>query len=180
MFANSLYTFSCIKTISEHSDGVNCVIYAKRYEYKTIITASKDSTLKIFRLNYKKNKSLYTCVGHEGEVLTAAYMSKCDKNLVISGGIDNTLRVWSVDKGKLFNTFDFGYSAGLTNLYYFPDDANKIISSTANDSLITFWTFHYNKELELELEKQEKEEKEERERNKNKTKTTKVELQMEL
>jgi len=141
----NLNTRKCIETLSEHTDAVNCIAYCKRYEQKTIVTASKDSTLKIFRLNYNNNKSLYTLTGHIGEVISVLYLYRCDKNLLISGGIDNTLRVWSVDKGKLFNTFDIGYNLGVSGLYYFPDDNNKFITTTS-DGVFSWFTCFYNKD----------------------------------
>ena len=94
-------TWSAKYTLRSHFDGVRALGFHP--SEPVLITASEDQTLKLWNLQKtipaKKSAALdvepvYTFRAHTGPVLSLAIASSGD--LCFSGGIDNTIRVWSM------------------------------------------------------------------------------------
>ncbi|EGC32883.1 hypothetical protein DICPUDRAFT_155132 [Dictyostelium purpureum] len=91
----------CISTLQSHSGSVNSIIIYGKLENdgttapKKFLTASSDSTLKVWDSNYVES---YHCLeGHTDEVVS---VSKFINNFVLSASFDGTVRLWDVDGGK--------------------------------------------------------------------------------
>ena len=108
-------TWSAKYTLRSHFDGVRALGFHPTEP--VLITASEDQTLKLWNLQKtvpaKKSAALdvepvYTFRAHTGPVLSLAIASSGD--LVFSGGIDSTIRVWNmpspgVDPYDCYGTF---------------------------------------------------------------------------
>lgn len=77
---------------------------------------------------------LYTMEGHTGNVLTVAFSP--DGNLVASGSVDNTMRLWRVNQGTLLRTMQ-GHPFPILTLAFAPNGATLATGST--DGLIRLW-----------------------------------------
>lgn len=93
--------------LNGHSSGVNCLTSAGAY----MASGSDDGSIVIW-----KNFQVHKRVKHEREVLSLSFSS----NLVYlaSGSFDKTVRLWSVETGKLIRKYfhvDFVYKVLLLN-----------------------------------------------------------------
>jgi len=77
---------------------------------------------------------LFTLNGHTGEVLSVAFSP--DGNLIASGSVDNTLRLWQTNTGKLIRTMQ-GHPFPILALQFSPNGSNLATGST--DSMIRLW-----------------------------------------
>jgi serine/threonine protein kinase len=80
------------------------------------------------------NGTLLELNGHQGPVLCVAFAS--DGQLLVSGGQDNTVRIWRASDGELLNTLE-GHSASVTGVAIMPD-ARTVYSGSA-DCTIRRW-----------------------------------------
>lgn len=79
-------------------------------------------------------KPLHTLEGHTGAVLSVSFSP--DGNLVASGSVDNTLRLWRVDEAVLLRTMR-GHPFPVLTLQFTPDGA--ILATGSTDGLGRLW-----------------------------------------
>ena len=72
--------------------------------------------------------------GHAGLINTASYSA--DENMILTGSVDATARIWDAESGKNIQVFS-GHSGSL-NSAIFSKDNSKILTA-ANDSHIALW-----------------------------------------
>lgn len=78
--------------------------------------------------------SEYTLSGHTASVLSVAFSP--DGNILASGSVDNTLRLWRVDEAQLLRTM-YGHPFPVLTLAFSPDGAYLATGST--DGAIRLW-----------------------------------------
>ena len=79
-------------------------------------------------------KPLHTLEGHTGPVLSVSFSP--DGNLVASGSVDNTLRLWRVNEAALLRTMR-GHPFPVLTLQFSPDGA--ILATGSTDGLGRLW-----------------------------------------
>jgi WD40 repeat protein len=86
---------------------------------------------------------LHTFTGHEGGVKTIAYSP--DGKFLLSGGEDQTLKLWDVASGKELRTF-IGHRDAVTSVAFSPD--GRLAVSGSSDSTLRLWEVASGHELQ--------------------------------
>ncbi|MEE1094103.1 MAG: hypothetical protein U0L08_04130, partial [Bacteroidales bacterium] len=81
-----------------------------------------------------KFKCLKTMKGHLGDVYSVAYST--DGTKIISGSVDNTIKIWDANTGKCLKTLE-GHSDDVYSVAFSPD-GTKIISGSG-DETVKIW-----------------------------------------
>lgn len=79
--------------------------------------------------------AVFTMEGHTGKVLSVAFSP--DGNLLASGSVDNTLRLWRVDQGTLLRTMT-GHPFPVGQVVFSPNGAN--LATGSPDGIIRIWS----------------------------------------
>ncbi|ETO09292.1 hypothetical protein RFI_28093 [Reticulomyxa filosa] len=105
--------------------------------------------LDIFCLSSKLLKTFY---GHANAVWSIDYSTFNDDQLLCSGSIDNTVRVWNIktnEQIQLFNKHSsFVYCAKFSSYHHYNNHQN-VICSSSNDKTIRFWDVKNNQQLQM-------------------------------
>ncbi|OZJ02670.1 hypothetical protein BZG36_04060 [Bifiguratus adelaidae] len=121
-------------------------------EYPMIVTGSRDSTLKVWKLPVKDDEPFisdsstspseqpeqrnpyyrHTLTGHGHSVRALA----ANGNLVVSGSYDNSIRVWNISTGELIHHME-GHSQKVYSVVMSPD--RKLCMSGSMDSTVRIW-----------------------------------------
>lgn len=124
-------------SFSGHTSAVNSVAFSP--DYKTIVSTSRDKTLRIW--NLETNSCLKVLEGHTDGVNQASYSPS--GKLIASASNDNTIRIWDVASGGCVHVLE-GHTNAVTFVEFL--DEEHIISASL-DSTIRQWTFTPLQEL---------------------------------
>lgn len=109
-------TGQIIHTFEGHSEGISDIAWASDGEY--LASASDDKTIKIWSMedvsehdNYSelsmtqsmKRSEVKTLIGHTNFVFCVNYNP--NSNLLVSGGFDETVRIWDIARGVVLRLF---------------------------------------------------------------------------
>ncbi|MEM7594171.1 MAG: DnaJ domain-containing protein [Cyanobacteria bacterium P01_A01_bin.83] len=106
-----------IGSLQGHSDRVTCLALSPSGQ--TLISGSKDQTIKFWDLRNKKLMRTFTGEfdGHLNEITTVAISP--DNQILLSCDLDNSLKVWSVNHARVIKNISF--SADVTCLAINPN-----------------------------------------------------------
>ena len=111
--------------------GVSDVYFSPNGEYFAFFNRF-DSIIRVFNADGEPiNEQLS---GHIGRIHSISFSS--DGNFIVSGGEDNTVRLWSIRDG-LINSFR-GHSDAILDVDFNPKN-NKVIASVSKDKTIRIW-----------------------------------------
>lgn len=99
---------------------------------KTLITGSRDKTIKFFEMPKLIEKKCLT--GHTAWVRSLAVSP--DGKVLASAGDDNTIKFWDIAAGRHFKTVK-GHTAGVRHIAFSPD--GKRLASASWDRTIKLW-----------------------------------------
>ena len=99
---------------------------------KTLITGSRDKTIKFFEMPKLIEKK--TLTGHTAWVRSLAVSP--DGKVLVSAGDDNTIKFWDIAAGRHFKTVK-GHTAGVRQITFSPD--GKRLASASWDRTIKLW-----------------------------------------
>jgi WD40 repeat protein len=88
-----------LQILSGHTDKVSAIAFGTS---KTLISGSRDSTLKVWDLDTKK---LLRTLSAKSAGITSIAVSG-DRQIVVSGDIDKSVKVWNLKTGKLQSTIN--------------------------------------------------------------------------
>eukprot|EP00511_Aplanochytrium_stocchinoi_P005068 CAMPEP_0204824466 /NCGR_PEP_ID=MMETSP1346-20131115/2488_1 /ASSEMBLY_ACC=CAM_ASM_000771 /TAXON_ID=215587 /ORGANISM="Aplanochytrium stocchinoi, Strain GSBS06" /LENGTH=325 /DNA_ID=CAMNT_0051951635 /DNA_START=322 /DNA_END=1299 /DNA_ORIENTATION=- len=91
-----------------------------------ILTASGDSECILWDVGTQTATEVFS--GHDGDV-TSISLSPTDPNVFVSGGVDNTVRVWDVRTRKSTDSFTADHE--VNHVSYFPD-GNAFVAALGN------------------------------------------------
>ncbi|CAO3680145.1 unnamed protein product [Rhizopus stolonifer] len=123
-------------TLTGHTQAVHHV----QIHQSTLISSSEDGTIRLWDL--EKRLCLRTLQGHMAPVMTAIpsmpgflhTFSDKREEILISGSMDNTIKVWSLNTGECLQTL-FGHIQGVGALAY---DKLRLVSGS-QDGSIKLW-----------------------------------------
>ncbi|KAG1056818.1 hypothetical protein G6F43_001323 [Rhizopus delemar] len=121
-------------TLTGHTQAVQ---HVQIYQSTQLVSSSQDSTIRLWDLD--KRLCLRTFQGHMAPVLTAIpsmshflhTFSDKREDVLISGSMDHTIKVWSIETGQCLQTL-FGHIQGVRALAY---DKLRLISGSLDGSL---------------------------------------------
>ncbi len=97
---------------------------------KTIATASKDKTVKLWS---QEGKELQTLRGHLDGVTSVSFSP--DNQIIATGSVDKTVKLWSLE-GKELQTLR-GHEGAVNSVDFSPD--GKIIATASTDKTLKLW-----------------------------------------
>ena len=122
---------SSVATLSGHTDDVNDVSFS--YDGKTLASVSSDSTVRLWTPN---GIPIATLSGHRNVLYDVSFL-EADSGVVVSSGLDGTIRLWDVTSGKLISVLE-GNAAGVLDIDF--NAANsQILASADGDGTVRLW-----------------------------------------
>ncbi|NEO33296.1 MAG: TIR domain-containing protein [Symploca sp. SIO3C6] len=112
----------------EHEDKVTSV--AISFDGKTIASASRDNTVKLWNL---QGKLLQIFIEHEDKVTSVAFSP--DDKTIATASWDKTVKLWDL-QGQLQQTL-IGHKEGVTSVAFSPD--GKTIATASWDKTVKLW-----------------------------------------
>ncbi len=97
----NLNDVECVQTMEEHCGAINDLKISK---YGELLSASDDTLIKVWRMDYDDFEVISTLTGHTGAVNCLEVLS--NSNLV-SGSYDETVRIWDMNNYVCLNTIGF-------------------------------------------------------------------------
>ncbi|KAI5475311.1 WD repeat domain 5 [Pseudohyphozyma bogoriensis] len=167
----SLPSFSLYRTLTSHTEGISDISFSA--DSTLLASASDDRTVRIWEVtaspaatdNAARNpeRSVRVLHGHLSAVFCVAWHPRGD--LVASGGMDETVRVWDVQKGKCMRVLpahsdavsgvqfnrdgtiivSCSWDGYMSNVFFSPN--SKFLFASTLDSTIRLWDFHTDKTL---------------------------------
>jgi WD40 repeat protein len=136
----------CISTLEGHSGCVRSVTFS--HDGKLLASGSEDGTVKIWDVDAAK--SLKTLTGHVGKVWSVAFspipptplIKGGEGGILVSGGEDNTIKIWEVDTGECRKTLT-GHENWVRSVA-FSADGLRIVSG-ADDNAVKVWDVYTSK-----------------------------------
>ncbi len=121
-----------ICTLGDHEDVVMAVRWLSA---KVIASASLDGTIQIW--DVADNKKLKTLVGHSRGILSLCVAN--DGELLVSAGIDLSLRVWNPHSAELVHSLTI-HTQPINCLVTRPSQSSlPMIASASDDASVRFW-----------------------------------------
>lgn len=115
----------CKAILRGHTSTVRCL---KMSDYKTAISGSRDTTLRIWDI--EKGVCLNVLVGHQASVRCL----EIHGDLVVSGSYDTTAKVWSISEGTCLRTL----SGHFSQIYAIAFDGTRIATGSL-DTSVRIW-----------------------------------------
>ena len=136
----NLNTWDC-KLLRGHTDLIICVSVFNDEEVSYIASSSKDSTIRIWKIennNLETVECVTVCSGHTQDVGSICF-SKLGLNFLVSGSIDTTLKLWKIDQNKQFSVkFTVkAHEKDINSVCVSPND--KLIGSGSSDRTAKIW-----------------------------------------
>lgn len=123
--------FNNVNVVNAHGDGIRDVVFSPTDS--KFVTASDDSTLKIF--NFSNAKEEKVLKGHNWDVKCCDWHST--KGLIVSGSKDNLIKLWDPRTGTAITTLH-GFKHTITKTRFQPNGGNLLASVSRDRSLRVF------------------------------------------
>lgn len=128
--------YARVLTLNGHESQVCCC----QYDDEKIVSGSFDSSIKVWDIkNLEDKDSIEEVLSLKKNATNDAHTDRVlclmfDKNRLVTGGRDETVKVWDLNTAKCMLTLH-GHT---DNVWYLQFDDNKIVSGSA-DKTICFW-----------------------------------------
>ena len=130
-------TFEEVRTYTGHEKEINGLVISKNEDF--IYSASDDCTVRAWNENEEGSTILYT---HDKAVLCLG--RSADGNFLISGGSDKTVKIFSLEFGKITQQLtEFNSSVWAVKI----SDNNKYFAAGDSNAIIKVWEFESSKLL---------------------------------
>ena len=118
-------------------DGHSECIYTIQHTTNTLVSGSRDRTIRIWDLDTCRLKRL-PLEGHEASVLCLQFDDRVEQDLIVSGGSDAMLIVWKFSTGEIIKMLRQAHDESVLNLRF--DD--RYIVTCSKDKTIKIWNRH--------------------------------------
>jgi WD40 repeat protein len=106
------------------------------------VVLGTDRTIEVWKVSPDRVELLETLVGHEDWVRGVAIDE--DGNLLVSGSLDNTARIWDLRSGRLLHILD-GHDDWIYDVAFSPD--GRTVATASNDMSVRLWNVATGGEL---------------------------------
>jgi WD40 repeat protein len=130
-----------LASLQGHTDKVNALAFSP--DGKTVVTVSKDSTIRLWDAVSGKEKDTFRA--HDGAVYSAAFSP--DGRLLATGGGDKTVIVWNLQTGNVMKPVLEGHKWPVWFVSYLPD--GRILSRAIGGGLF-LWKHPLDKPLVIQ------------------------------
>ncbi|AFY35721.1 caspase family protein [Calothrix sp. PCC 7507] len=133
--------WTCIYTLTDHSDKVNCVAISP--DGQTLVSGSADQTIKIWSLT--TGKHIHTFEGHADTVNCVAISP--DGQTLASGSADKTIKIWNLNTKRHVRNLGGWFSPHLDSIcsLAITPDGQTLISGS-QDHTIKLWNLATGKQ----------------------------------
>ncbi|KAG1586395.1 hypothetical protein G6F46_008923 [Rhizopus delemar] len=140
----NMETGKCTHIFTGHTSTIRCLLITQptREMPAMIVTGSRDSTLRVWRLPDPNDPEYYgegpnpyfvhSLLGHRHSVRAIA----SHENIVVSGSYDNTIRVWDIQRGRLVHLME-GHTQKVYSVVI-DAERNRCMSGSM-DSSVRIW-----------------------------------------
>lgn len=137
-------TGKCTHIFTGHTSTIRCLLITKDTPHPMIVTGSRDSTLRVWKLpDPKKIQEHYhghgnnpffvhSLVGHRQSVRAIAHHG----NIIVSGSYDNTVRSWDIRTGRMLRLME-GHTQKVYSVVI-DGERNRCMSGSM-DSSVRIW-----------------------------------------
>jgi len=135
--------FSVQITLTGHSSRVWDIAWSP--DRRTLVSASTDGTLKLWRYNGRgrfSSRPYKTLKGHLNKVNSVSFSS--DRQILVSGSADGTVKLWSAN-GTLLKTLK-GHQGGIWSVRFSPRE--RVVASASEDGRVILWDLDLDRLLE--------------------------------
>ncbi|ETO28569.1 WD-40 repeat protein [Reticulomyxa filosa] len=147
----SLFEEKEIKIIIQHWIRILHVKFGWLQDFDKIVV-NYVTIIFMFDVFHLSSKLLKTFIGHTDDVCGIDYSAFDDNQMICSGSIDKTIRVWDVNKNKqirLFNEHLYAVYCVKFSQYHQHKNSNNVICYSSLDTAIHFWDINDNKQLQI-------------------------------
>ena len=125
IFVWNMQTGKLFNKLSHHTQQINGLHLIK--DSSKFVSISNDKTMCVWRINYEyssqlKRRVMFSCeldkVFEDACEITSVNSATDNCNIVITGGIDNKIKMWDIQQNSCIKTIDAHY-AGVSEMIYF-------------------------------------------------------------
>ncbi|ETO02169.1 Serine/Threonine protein kinase, partial [Reticulomyxa filosa] len=139
------------KEIKLKEDNTNKIQENNNEDKKENYKLLQSSTFN-FDLFRSSSKLIKTFTGHTGRVWGIDYSTFDDCQLICSGSVDRTVRVWDFENNKQIQSFN-GHSRYVCSVkfsqYHYYSHHRNVVCSSSYDKTIRFWDIKENQQLQI-------------------------------
>ena len=109
-------------------------VYTMQFSNKHVVTGSRDRTVRIWDLESRRLK-LPPLTGHCGSVLCLQFDESPEQDVLISGGSDSDVIIWTFSTGHMFKRLKSAHAESVLNLCF----DHRYLITCSKDKTIKVW-----------------------------------------
>jgi WD40 repeat protein/HEAT repeat protein/uncharacterized protein YjbI with pentapeptide repeats len=124
-------------TLTHDVNTTSCLRFS--HDSKLLAAGRSDGVIIVWD-NPSKNRPKFELLGHRSRIKTMIF--SLSDQILISGGLDATIRIWSMDNGEILSTLR-GHTNSVNSLSL--SDKSNVLVSGSNDGTVKIWQLNPGK-----------------------------------